>query len=198
MDTITKEEKILSILLKEQFETHTATSLAKALGVTRQGVWKSLNKLHADKLISLEQVGNARTSTSMIKLNWETPLTEKVLSLSLTKESLKFQKWRFDFNKLGQKTKFVILFGSIIHSPKEANDIDLLIIANKDKIGEIGKILLNIQQTQLKKVHSTNLTIQELEKELKKPNKILVDAIKRGVILFGQDSFIEFMRGFKK
>ena len=38
-------DRVLSILLKEPFAMHTATSIAKSLSITRQGIWKTLNKL---------------------------------------------------------------------------------------------------------------------------------------------------------
>ena len=47
------EDRVLVILLKEPFAIHTATSVAKALKLTRQGIWKTLNKLAENELINL-------------------------------------------------------------------------------------------------------------------------------------------------
>ena len=55
-----------------------------------------------------------------------------------------------------------------------------------------------IQKTQVKKIHSIQFTPEELKKELKKPNKAFIDAIKKGIILFGQEKFIKFMRTIHK
>ena len=38
----------------------------------------------------------------------------------------------------------------------------------------------------------------EFENELKRKNKAFIDAIKKGIILFGQENFIKFMRGLQK
>ena len=191
-------DRVLVILLKEPFAMHTATSIAKALNITRQGIWKTINKLAENKLINLEYVGNGKTSTATMKLNWPNPITEKTLSLLLTKESLKQQRWRVNFAELENNVNFLILFGSILNNPKEANDIDILAIENKKNFKAVEKIVIKVQQTQLKKIHIIDLTEIEFSQELKKPNKVYLDAVKKGVILFGQDNFIQFIRGLHK
>ena len=188
-------DRILCVLLKEPFTTHTVTSIAKALDMTRQGIWKTLNKLSVDKLISLEPVNDAKTSTVTIKLNFDNPATEKKLSLLLTQESLKQQRWQVNFAELEKKVNFLILFGSILNNSKEANDIDILAVVNKKNFKAIDEVIAKVQLTQVKKIHLVSLTAKEFRHELKKQNKAYLDAVKKGVILFGQDSFI---RGFHK
>ena len=41
------------------------------------------------------------------------------------------------------------------------------------------------------------MKFEEFKEELKKQNKAYIDALKKGVILFGQDNFIEFIRSLK-
>ena len=191
-------DKVLSILLKETFAMHTATSIAKALNITRQGIWKTINKLAENKLINLEYVGDAKTSTATMKLNWPNPVTEKTLSLILTKESLKQQRWRVNFAELEKNVKFLVLFGSILNNPKEVNDIDIIAVVNKKKFKAVEEITAKAQQTQIKKIHLVDLTEREFGQELKKTNNAYIDAIKKGVILYGQDNFIQFMRDLQK
>ena len=193
--TENRRERILSILLKEPLARHTATSIANALKITRQGTWKTLNKLAGDKLISLESVGDSKTSTTLVKLNWDNPLTEKTLSLVLTKESLKQQRWRVNFEELGNAAKFLVLFGSVLSNPKEANDIDILAVVSGKNFGKVENITAKAQKTQIKKIHEIDITETELKDELRKPNIAYLDALKKGIILHGQDSFIQFMRG---
>lgn len=188
-------DRILSILIKEPLADHSATSLAKALGMTRQGLWKTLNKLSKENLISLKSIANTKKSALNIKPNYENPLTEKVVSLLLTKESLNYEKWRFNFVEVKNYSKFIILFGSILHSPKEANDIDMLVVVNdKKNFKMIDKIMLKLQQTQIKKIHFIDLTEKELKEELKfNKNKAYLNAFKKGIVLFGQDDYIKFV-----
>lgn len=200
METIRKKlGRIMLILLKDLVTTHTATSLSKELKMSRWGVWKILKELEKDELIILDQIGVGKTSTQRIKLNWDNALTEKLLAFSLTQEALEHKRWRYDFADLEQEVDFLILYGSILHSPRESDDIDIIGIVSKEKkLAKISDILLKIQETQAKKIHSINFTQKEFRQELKKPNKAFVDAVKKGVVLFGQENFIKFIRELQK
>lgn len=188
-------ERVMVKLLKEPFSLHTITSIAKDIKLTRQGTWKAINKLEKDRIITIENVNNTKTSTAIIKLNWSNPITEKTLSLLLTKESVKYQRWRINFAEMERNVNFIILFGSILNNPKDANDIDLLAIAGKKNFKAVEETIARIQQTQLKKIHLVDLTAEELSHELKRPNKAYIEAFKKGVVLYGQNNFIQFVRG---
>ena len=200
METINKTtEKILIMLLKEPFVRHTATSLAKALNITRQGLWKSLNKLTESKLVRLEPAGNTKKSAININLQWKNPVTIKTLSLLLTKESSEYERWRANFAELENYASFTILFGSIIHSSKEARDIDILtIVIDKNSFKPIDEAVSRMQKTQAKRIHLIDLTEEEFKEELKKQNKAYIDALKKGIVLFGQDSYIKFIEKITK
>ena len=192
-----KSEKILKILIKEPFAEHTATSLSGILGITRQGLWKILNNLSEDNMISLKSIANIKKSAVRVELEFKNPLILKTLSLLLTKESLHYGRWLSDFAELESHSDFIILFGSILTNPKEANDIDILAVAEKKDFRAINEIKSKIQKTQAKGIHLIDLSKQEFEDELKKQNKTYIEALKKGVILFGQDNFIKFIKEFK-
>ena len=116
------------------------------------------------------------------------------MALLLTEDALKQSKWRYNFKEFENQVGFLILFGSILHSPKEANDIDILnLVSNEGNFVKIGKIITDIQVTQNKKIHAINLTEKELKRELKH-NKAYIEALKKGVVLFGQENFIKFIK----
>ena len=71
-------------------------------------------------------------------------------------------------------------------------------IAKERKLAEINDKIFKIQGTQNKKIHSINLTQKEFKQELKKPNKAFLDAIKKGIILFGQENFIKLVKEMQK
>ena len=192
------KERILITLLKEPLKKHTITSMASDLKISRPGIWKILRKLQDEELIKLSSIGNGKTNAYIVNLNWQNYLTEKTLELILTKEALKHKQWRFDFEKLENLADFLILYGSIIHTPKQANDIDVLeAVSDKKRFAEINKILLEIQKTQLKKIHLINLTPLELNSEIQSQNNAFIDTIKKGIVLFGQDKFIKFIKELK-
>jgi len=188
-------EQILKDLLKEPFARHSATSLASTLGITRQGLWKSLIKLSKQKLINIENINNKKTSVAIIKLNWSYPLTEKTLSLIITKESFQYERWADNFKELKEHVNFLFLFGSILHSPKTAKDIDILaVVDDKSNFKKIDEAAQKIQISQTKKIHLIDLTENEFKNELKKSNKAYLDAIKKGVVLHGSEKFIQFIK----
>ena len=194
METTKSNTKILKILLKEFTIKPTITFLAKEISMTRVGTWKVLKKLEEEKLLILSPIGKGKTSANSISLNWENPIVEKTLSLALTQDALKNQRWLSNFEELEDKVDFLLIYGSIIHSPKEANDIDILGVTNKNKFLEIEESIKRIQKVQIKKIHAINFTPAEFKGELEKPNKVFIDAIKKGIILFGQEKFIKFIR----
>jgi len=192
-------ERIIKILAKEPLSEHTATSLAKDLGISRQGVWKTLTKLSKDNIISLKSIAGTKKSALNITLNFKNSITIRTLSLLLEKETLRYERWRDNFKKLQGSVFFVILFGSILHSPKEANDIDILVVVKtKKNFKVIDNVITEVQQTQIKKVHVIDLTKEELRTELSNNNRAYLDAIKKGVILFGQENFIKFIGDISK
>ncbi|MEK6928301.1 MAG: nucleotidyltransferase domain-containing protein [Nanoarchaeota archaeon] len=198
METTNTSNRILTILLKEPYITNTVSKLAEALKITRQGLWKILKKLHQNKLILLESIGNKKTSTIILKLNWNNSLLEKTLSLSLARDALSYERWIVNFKELEGKVDFLILFGSILTNPKEANDIDIIAVINKkENFKEVENIIINVQKTLIKKIHIIDMTKTEFSQELKKSNPAYLDALKKGVILYGQDKFIEFVKGLK-
>ena len=191
-------DKVLVAVLKEPFARHTATSLAKSFGITRQGIWKALYKLEKNKLIMLESIGGLKTSTATVNLNWANPATEKTLSLLLLRESLKQQRWMENFADFKKSVDFMLLFGSILSNPKEAQDIDLLAVVPRKKFKDVEEALAKVRLTQLMKIHLTDITKEEFIHELKKPNKAYLDAVKKGIVLFGTDIFVLSMQDLQK
>ena len=198
METTKPNIKILKTLLKEITINPTITFLAKEIGMSRVGTWKILKKLEAEKLVILTPIGTGKTSTNSISLNWENPIVEKTLSLALTQDALNNQRWLSNFAELEDNVDFLLIYGSIIHSPKEANDIDVLEVTNKNKFLEIEESIKKIQKVQIKKIHAINFTQEEFKEELEKPNKVFIDAMKKGVILFGQEKFIKLIRSLQR
>ncbi len=188
------DEKILLHLLKDVSKQMTITGLAQQMDISRVGAWKSLRKLETQRYIELIPLGAGKTSAMMPKINWQSELTPKALSLYLAKEAMPYERWRNDFKKVEDHAEFLVLFGSMLHSPKEARDVDVLVVAKKGNIAVISRLFHDIQKMQAKKIHYLTFTEQEFRNELHKPNKAFIDAIKKGAVLSGEDRFIRFMR----
>ncbi len=196
-DSATK--KVLLHLFRDFSNTHTITSLARELNFSRVGIWKVLKKLGSNKYLLLKSVGKGKTSTYLITLNWDNPLVEKILSLYLTEEAIKQRRWQFNFADLEKTVDFLILYGSILHSPEQANDIDLTgVITGGKRFIKTDELINQIQISLTKKIHPIFFGPEELKKELSNQNRAFIDAIKKGVILFGQENFVRFMKEMMK
>jgi hypothetical protein len=189
-------KRMLLFLLKDFSSRHTVTSIADMVGVSRVGAWKTLKEMDSEKLIILSPAGTGRTSTFTVALNWGNVLTRKNLETYLIEDAIKNRRWQENFERLGKISSFLIIYGSILHSPKEANDIDIMcVVARKSAFRAIEDGINIIQKTQLKRIHPLNLTEDEFSSELKKPNPVFIDAVRKGIVLFGQDNFVRVMEG---
>jgi len=182
------------LLFKDFSATHTVTSIAKELEMSRVGAWKTLKSLQSQRFITLTAIGEGKTSVCTARLNWDNPLVEKSLALYLTEEAVKQRLWRFNFAELENITSFIVLYGSILHSPKQANDIDLVVVSKNKNLRNIYHAVANEQISQSKKIHMVDFTEKGFKQTLTKPNKAFIDAVKKGIILFGQENFIRLIK----
>jgi hypothetical protein len=187
-------DEILKILFKEFNTVHTITSISEKLTLSRVGSWKLLKRLEEEKLIHLQKTGKGKTNAFLVKLNFDNALLEKKISLILLKESMRHQRWVDACIGLKDNVEMLILFGSTLIDPKTANDLDLLAVTNDNRFIEINSIVNRVQKSQYKKIHLITLTEEELRKELRKQNKAFLDAINKGIILFGTEYYIKTIK----
>jgi DNA-binding Lrp family transcriptional regulator len=190
-------KRVMLALFKGVSRTHTITSLAKDLGLSRVGAWKVLKKLEAETCIKIKSVGTGKTSTAVITLDWSNNIVDKRISLYLAEEAVGQRRWQVNFAGLESIADFVILYGSILKSARNADDIDIIIVAGKDRLKQISDKIDDVQQVQSKRVHHISFTAQEFRNELQKPNPAFVDAVENGIILFGHEEFAKFLKRFR-
>ena len=195
----TPSKKLVELLLKDFTGVYTVSSIAQKLRLTRMGAWNILKTLQNEKVILLKATGTGKTSTKIVSLNLDNPVLDKYLAFSLSEQASQYNRWLLNFEPLKNHVSFLILYGSIISSPKQANDVDVVaIVSDKTKFKPIHKEIDNIQHVQLKEIHAINFTEEEFRRELLKPNEAFIDAVKKGIILFGQEQFIQFMKKIHK
>lgn len=195
METITPYQMRIALLLLKDFSTiHTITSIGKELGMTRSGIWKILKRLEPEKYIIMKPTGK-ETSLVVPKLNFKNNVLDKYLDLALSREAMDYQRWTFNFIEVKEHVSFFILYGSVLKSYAKAKDIDVVgVIPDRKSFKKLHKSLDKIQKSESKRIHTINFTELEFREELLKPNKTFVEAVKKGVVLFGQEEFIKFMK----
>lgn len=188
-------QRILTSILRHVSGSPTIATLAEIIGMTHVGVWKALKKLEADNMLTLKRIGNKKNNPYTVNLKWDNPLVEKTLALVLEHEAAEQRRWIINFAALKEKVDFLILYGSMLISSKKANDIDLLsVVSKKGNVLDIERIIIDVQKTQIKPIHNIICAPAGLKEELKKTNIAFINAVKEGVVLFGQDKFVVFMK----
>jgi DNA-binding Lrp family transcriptional regulator len=187
-------KQILLSLVKDFSTLQAISFFSKKMHLSRVGIWKILKKLEEEKYIILEPISSGKTSAFMVKLNWDNILTEKALDLYLTEEALQKRRWRIAFRSLEKDVDFLLLYGSILKCEKTANDIDIIgIVSDKKKFRTIDKKIIALQREEMRDIHTINFTPEEFLQEVKK-NEAFINALKTGVVLFGQEEYIKFMK----
>lgn len=192
MEKLTKEQEILKILFKEFKESYNSRSISKKIGMSHVGAFKILKKLEGRKIVLGKRIGKAVIYT----LNLNNPMTFREIEMLLTLEAQKYGRWLEEFSGLKEETDFVILFGSVIRNEKEAKDIDILIVSKRNNILRTKKLIEEKNEIASKKLHALFQTKEDFFKDLKNKNKVMLEIIKTGIVLFGQENLTKYLKEF--
>ena len=128
------------------------------------------------------------------KLNLKNPYARKTAELLLMEEANQHQRWVDEFKELFQQINIAILFGSIIKNEKKAKDTDLLLVYPENKNKEVNALIKEKNELLIKKIHLVKQTKEDLIKSLKKKDKVILDAIRTGVVLHGFQELVELIK----
>ena len=137
MLTMTKKEsEILLKLFKEFNKDYNANSISKVIKITPRGALKILKNLEKQRILKSRKLGKA----VFYKINFNDTYVCKIIETLLIAEAReKASMWLEEFKDIFNDAQIIIIFGSIIRNPKEANDIDILFVFEKDKYKNISK-----------------------------------------------------------
>ena len=87
-----------------------------------------------------------------------------------------------------------ILFGSVLRNEKEAKDIDVLLVTvtDKKKFSKLKKEIAEINLINTKQIHPIYQTEEDLKNNIKKGDKVVLNAIK-GIVVFGEDMLLKVL-----
>ena len=186
---LSNEQKIIKILFKDFLSMYNSRSISKVIGITHAGAFKILIKLEKRGIVKHVKIGK----TKIYSLNTNNPVSNKEIEMVLTIEAQNFKRWLEEFKELKNKADFVILFGSIIKNEESARDIDVLVVAERNKFIEIKRVINERNKISNKKIHLILQNPEEFKKDIKDKNKVMVDIIKSGIALFGQDKLRQML-----
>ena len=186
-----KEEEVLLFLFKDYSNNYNANSLSKIIKITPRGALKILKNLKSQNLLVSKQFGKA----TFYKINFKEEYALKLLSAFLFKESKeKASRWISDIKEVFPDIEIIIIFGSIIKDYEKANDVDMVLVFKKQNYTKIMNYINQKNKILLKPIHSIIQTPSDIEKNLKKKDPVIINALSQGYVLHGFDKLIEVVK----
>ena len=189
VDISKKSKKALEIIFRDFSSRYNAHNIHKKLDTTHQGADFILKSLKEKKVVLSETIGRA----IFYKLNLRNEYVAKLLELILMEyEASSFIKgWIRDLSTLKDtKTIILILYGSIIHKEKKANDVDLCIVLNSKKdYKNVQDNIDRINRINIQKIHPLYLTKKDFRNKIQ--DKVISEIIKEGIIIKGYKEVVE-------
>jgi predicted nucleotidyltransferase len=185
-----KEREILLILFKDFANFYNANSISKIIKTSHVGAQKIFKRLLNENLVISKTIGKSIT----YKLNFNENYVSQLIAFLLADEANNFKRWKEEFKGLFAEGRIIILFGSTIKDYAHANDIDVMIVIENKEIKEINNILKEKEEILPKRIHAIKLTGQDLSNNIKNKNKAIIDLVKNGIVLYGQEEYVEIVK----
>ncbi len=190
MSLTKKERETLLILFKDFTNFYNANSISKVLNISHVGAQKIFKRVLQEKLVVSKTIGKS----IIYKLNFNDNYASQLIAFLLADEANNFKRWKEEFKELFKKDRIIMLFGSAIKDYAHANDIDVMIVLENKEVKEVNKILKKKEEVLPKKLHAIKLTHKDLLDNLKKKDKAMINIVKEGIILYGQDKYADILK----
>ena|SRR3989344_488220 len=192
MKNITNNEMLFVLtLFKNPNREYNASNIAKHMGISPMGALKIAKRLEKENILISKKLGKA----VFYRLNTENNYTEQYIKFLLKREcelsNLYTKIWINKIKKI-KNSDSAILFGSLLKKYKEAGDIDVLFITNKENFSKLKKEIEEINLINIKKIHPIYQTKEDFKNNILKNDKIILNAMK-GIIVFGEDLIVKLI-----
>lgn len=189
------EKKILRFLLANFNSDYSINEIAKKCDLAPNGAYEILKKFEKKDILLIKKIAN----TKSYKINFDNIEAKKLLELILMPDYRESKiSYRYnDLKPLEEVTKLCIIFGSYLKKEKP-NDIDIIFVIRKVDYKKYSEILGKVKKIMPYKLHDVIQTKSDLEKSIKKGEKIIIQAISEGKVLWGHDFLIEVIKNVAK
>ena len=190
------EKKILRFLLAHLNSDYSINEIAKKCGLAPNGAYEILKKFGEKEILTSKKIANLKS----YKINFDSRETNKLLELALIPDYKESKiKYRYnDLNPLEDVTNLCIIFGSYITKKEKPNDIDVLFVIKKGDYKKYSEILEKVKRILPLKLHDIIQTKEDLIKNIKKEEKLIIEAIFEGIVLWGHEFLIEAIKNATK
>ena len=187
--------KILNFLIRN-LDLYNINQIARNLDLSVGSVHKILKSLESRDLVKAKEIGNALYYTMNFQNIEAMKYSELILiwdKNNVLKDNKTAKVYASDLEKF--YAQCIILFGSILFKKEQARDVDVLFILNDiRKINDVNNFCLEISKIRIKKINHLIMTEFDFINNIKNKNKVILDIIKKGAVLRGEEIFIKSIK----
>ncbi|MEK6922130.1 MAG: nucleotidyltransferase domain-containing protein [Nanoarchaeota archaeon] len=187
------EAKLLDYLFRHYHEKLSINGLAKNVEITPKGAYKILKKFEADSLVVKEKIANAQIYTLHFA-NEKTEYLVKYMLKSAKAPNSYVKVLEQDLQILKEVVKGIIIFGSVLEKGMKAEDIDILVIIDKHKLNALKLKIKEFEMISPKKTHLVIQTINDIQRNLQKNDRVIAEILQKGYIIYGHSLFYEVIK----
>ena len=190
MKEITNKEMlfVLAIVKSPEIEFN-ANSISKVIGVSSMGALKIAKRLEKEGILNSKKLGKA----VFYNINKDNDYAVQYVKLIFKREAEQshayIKVWICEIKKI-KNVSGAILFGSVLKKHKDANDIDVVLITDKNKFNKLKQEVEEINVISIKRLHPVYQTKEDFINNIKKRDRVMLNAVK-GIVVFGEDLIID-------
>ncbi len=184
------EKKVIKYLLVNFNLDKSINEVAKDCHLSPNGAFKILRKLEKENILHQKNVANIKA----FKVSCNSSKARHTLELAFMDKIEGRLEHRYqDLLPLQQVVKICIAFGSYITEKKSPDDLDLIIVINKEEFSDYKKKLAEIQELIPVKIHDVLQTKTDFINNMHRDNKVIKKALQEGIVLWGYEPLIEVL-----
>lgn len=190
MEAVTKNEmRVLLTLFKDVHTNYNSNNLSKMLGLTPMGTLKIMKKMERQAILSSRRLGKA----VFYRLTLESEYTRSLIRFLLSKEAEeslpRVRRWVKELRRLQGDARIGIIFGSVLRKEDYA-DVDLLLVLDQSQDQKANKAIKDMDSVSAKNIHAVKQTLADLQENIARKDKVVINALKTGIVIFGYDKLI--------
>jgi len=186
------EKHVLRFLATSIGKDYSINEIARICQLTPNGAYKLLAKLEKEGVLKAKPIANLKAYHP----DFENEKTARVLELAFMPDALdgRVKSRADDLKPLKAITQACIIFGSYITTKKEPGDLDILFILKRTNFEAYKTTLSRAQDITPIKIQDVVQTIDDARQNLKKGDPVVAGALRKGIVLWGQDIIIQVIK----
>lgn len=184
-----KQSKVLKFLATGSYSENYINNIARECDIAVSGSRWILNNFEKQKIVNHQDVGNMK----VYNVNFSDK-SKDFLSIAYSdKLSNKLENRKREMEPLKKVSKIAIIFGSYLNK-RDPNDIDILFILDKNfNYKKFNEILKEVRHIVPIKIHAILQTKKDLVENIKNKDKVIINALRKGKLLWGNRYLVEVL-----